>query len=492
MTAAREDLRPFGRLRAAARRVDAIPLAVAGLTLAAFLLLLSQIHQSLYEDEGFAYSEVVGHGLISMIHTVGTGVEVSPPLFFVLAWFSVKLGDPLVWIRLPSLILGAATIPVIYLLGRETVGRAAGAIGAAAFAVSPFSLFYGVQARPYATAAFFTVLSTYALVRAVRSDERRWWVLYALAAAAYSHYTAVFVLVVQAVWALWACRTRWRRPLTANLAAVVLYLPWLAYLHGGPHLAIYALIESFTARHVLQDVVRFVAGYPYAPLHAIPTVPGFAAIAAAAVLGGLLLARRYLSGRAHAAYDVSRGGLLLIVALALATPAGVLLYSILRTDIWDARNLYASAPAAALVLGGLLAAIPRPARAAAGAGVLAVLAPGTVCAISPSYARPPFRAPARYLDEVAGPRDPVVTYPPFGRVAGDIPVEFEKPHPLVNTPPARWPQHISAAHAYVVMYDARGRAPRVPIPHPRGYALVSRRHYSGLLSFTVFGYRRVS
>ena len=104
---------------------------VGAMTIAAFVLYLSQIHQSLFADEVFAYHEVAGHSLTSMIHAVGTGIEVSPPLYFVFAWFSAKLGDPTVCIRLPSLILGAATIPVIYLLGRDTIGRAAGAIGTA-------------------------------------------------------------------------------------------------------------------------------------------------------------------------------------------------------------------------------------------------------------------------------------------------------------------------------------------------------------------------
>ena len=185
---------------------------VGAMTIAAFVLYLSQIHQSLFADEVFAYHEVAGHSLTSMIHAVGTGIEVSPPLYFVFAWFSAKLGDPTVWIRLPSLILGAATIPVIYLLGRDTIGRGAGAIGAAVFAASPFALFYGVQARPYATAAFFTVLSTYALVRAVRSDSRHWWAVYAVAAAAaaYSHHTTVFVLVLQGAWACTRPCTRFR------------------------------------------------------------------------------------------------------------------------------------------------------------------------------------------------------------------------------------------------------------------------------------------
>src|SRR5436190_240162 len=82
-----------------------------------------------------------------------------------------------------------AAAPALYLLGRQTVGRAAAVLGAAILAVGPFAVFYGVEARPYATMAFFVVVSTLALLRAVATGTWWWWLAYALAAAAaaYSH-----------------------------------------------------------------------------------------------------------------------------------------------------------------------------------------------------------------------------------------------------------------------------------------------------------------
>lgn len=502
LSAARPGIR-ITDVRGLGSQLRPAPLAVGAITLGAFLLHVSQVHQSLYGDEVWSYQEVVHHSFTGMLAAVATGHAVasgesSPPLFFVFAWFSVKLGDPTVWIRLPSLILGAATIPIIYLLGRDTINRATGVVGAAVFAVSPFANYYGVEARPYATAAFFTVLSTYALVRAVRTDERRWWTLYAVAAvaAAYSHYTTVFVLLTQGAWSLWVCRNRWRRSLIANLGALVLYVPWLPYLHASAGLAGYALIEPLTTPHVLQDVVRLVVGYPYAPLHQIPTGPGVAAIALAAVLGGLVLVRRYLSDRARAADHLSRGGLLLIAALALATPIGLLLYSVLGTDIWGARSLYASAPAAALALGALLLAIPRGPRAVAVPVVLGVLVFGTVRAISPSWARPPYRVAAQYLDRVAGPRDPVVMYTWGFPLDQALPVQFRRPHVVIKGDPERWPTPPPGGNVYVVADDALPflyggplSAVKLKTPHPPGLKLVASRRFSGLVRFSVLTYR---
>ena len=75
----------------------------------AFGLRLSAMGQSLYGDEVFAYQETA-HGLGTLFDNLGDkGAEVSPPLFFVLAWAARRLGEPTVLIRLPSLIFGTAS-----------------------------------------------------------------------------------------------------------------------------------------------------------------------------------------------------------------------------------------------------------------------------------------------------------------------------------------------------------------------------------------------
>jgi mannosyltransferase len=469
-------------------RVDPAAAVVALLTLGAFVLRLTQMDQSLFGDEvGFTYPEVVGHSLGSTVHAVHASLENAPPLFFMLAWASAKLGDPTVWIRLPSLILGVATIPLVFVVGRDTLGRAPAVLAAAILAASPFSTYYGIEARPYATMAFFLTLSTLALVRAVRTSSVRWWLLYALAAAAaaYSHYTSVFVLAVQAAWSLWVCRDRLREPLLANLLVVLVYVPWLPYVRSRG-LAI-GLLSPLTAHGVLVDLSRPIAGYPYASPHAIPTIAGLAVIGGFALLG---LAAAGWRARGVGLLPAGReaGGLPLIVALALATPVGALLYSILSTDIWDARSLYASVPAAALILAALLWAVPRIARPLAIAAVLATLVAGTIRSISPSYVRPPFRVAAAYLDRAAARSDPIIFYPTF--VTMDIRAQFKLPHRVMSSSSTQWHAVASGGTAYLVIDDVFARLLRIGTPRPRGFALVWRRHYSSQVwPFTLLAYR---
>jgi hypothetical protein len=486
---------PASRRRGLAERAataDRAAVLVGLLTVGVFVLRLTQMNQSLYGDEIWTYRDVVDHGLRSMIRGIHTGGENSPPLFFVLAWISSKLGDPTVFIRVPSLVLGTATIPLIYLLGRDTVGGGPGVIGAAIVGVSPFSTYYGIEARPYATMAFFVALSTLALVRAVRSGSRAWWAVYAVAAAgaAYSHYTAIFVLIVQWVWSLWACRGRIREPLIAGVVAALMYLPWLGHVRGKL-LGVIALFEPLNAGNVLTDLARPIAGYPYAPLHAIPTIAGLVAICLATALGLVALLRARLrvhrTGRRLVDVDDARA---LILAAALATPVGLLAYSIIGTDLWIARNLYASVPAAALVVGGLLAALPSPARRVAVGLVLAILLAGTIRAISPPYERPAYRVAAEYLDRAAGPTDPVLVYPSLLGLDAAIPAQLRKPHRVwLDRIPRRWPTPAARHNTYVVIDDATAKVLRLSIPHPPGFILTGRRHYGGMMSFTVLIYR---
>jgi uncharacterized membrane protein len=467
---------------------------VALLAVATFVFRLTQIHQSLFGDEVFTYTDIVGRSLPQVIANVHAGAENSPPLFFILAYATAKLGDPTVWIRLPSIFFGAALLPVIYMIGRDTVGRVPGAIAAAAVALSPFSMYYGVEARPYATMAFFTALSTWALLRAVDRRELGYWALYVVAAvlACYSHYTCAFVLIVQGAWSLWAYRRRLLPAAVSHATVVILYIPWFPYLRGKA-LAVIGGLEPLVAHNVLVDLARPIVGYPYAPLSAIPTYVGLAAVIAC-VLAGLALLTQAAVARGSLTDPASwPRHFWVLVAIALANPVLLLLYSIASTDLWLARNLYASMPAQALVLGTVIA-VPNRRLVAIGLGtvVFAVLAVGWARSISPSWERPPYRAMARYLDRHAGSRYPITFVSLLG--SESIPTVWHGHHRLLSGTEFLH-RRLGTARAYLVDDYNTVKAlhlPQVP-PPPPGMALARRVRYQSAVSpgTQIIVYRRV-
>src|SRR5579875_839069 len=87
------------------RGTQAVLAALVGL--GAILRVLSA-RQTLFGDELATYWDIHAHslgGLISALH--GTHIEITPPLFFVLAWITSHIGGAFAWLRLPSLIAGA-------------------------------------------------------------------------------------------------------------------------------------------------------------------------------------------------------------------------------------------------------------------------------------------------------------------------------------------------------------------------------------------------
>jgi uncharacterized membrane protein len=475
---------------ASIRTPDVALVVVGALTILGFVLRVSQLHQSLLGDEVFTYREVVGQSFNTAVsvgpHSVG--IENTPPLFFVLAWAAAKLGDPTVWIRVPSLVFGTATIPLVYAIGRETVGRTAGLIGAAVIAFTPFAVFFSEEARSYATMTFLVALSTLALLRAVRTRSRWWWLLYvgATTAAAYTHYTAIFVLGVQAAWSFWVCRDRLREPLIAHALIALLYLPWLPHL-GSKDITVIEQLWPLSVHQVLTDLLRPIPGHPGAPLRAIPTILGLIAVAAC-VLAGLVAvsARWWRTSKGSTRLQLS-SPVTLVVALMAATPIGLLLYSLTVTDLWLPRGLSASLPAAALVLGALLAALPRLLRVIAVAIVMVTLIAGTLRSFDAGYARGPFRAIAERLDAVAGVRDPVVS---DSLETAALIVQLHKRHLLLPSTAAMWRTVPPGGTGYLIWDDTIARALRAPFPSQPGFRLVAVRHYAGLLPTDLLTYRR--
>jgi hypothetical protein len=409
---------------------------VAGLTLLAFLLRAFVIDQGAVFDELFLLEIVHNHGLRDVITSVHE-TESTPPLHFILAWAAARVGgDDFLWIKVPSLLMSTATVPLIYVLGERTVGRTAGVIGAAFFALAPFDIYYGTEGRAYATLAFLCAASTLCLVELMRTGRRGWAIALAIttAAALYTHYTAVFVVAAQLGWGLWAHRDRTKLLLLSYACVAVLYLPWIpSYIvqsEDSAAVRIEALL-SLTVGNVFDTLGRVLIGHPVAGLDAVPGVAGAVLVAAGLALAGAVAVARTLRARRP---SMSPNTALLLL-LALATPVGAFLYSLGPTSVFLPRNLSPSIPAAVLLAGALLAAIRRPvAVAAATAAVLAGLSLGTVQMLQESYRRAPYREVARDLDRTVRPEAPIVELSiGLGPLARQLGFYFREPHEYFPT-----------------------------------------------------------
>ncbi len=124
-------------------------LIVAGLTAVGIAVRVVVVQDSLFADELSTYWIVSTNGLGGVISTVHTNAEITPPLYFVLAWLTTRLDVTAELLRAPSFVAGIAAIPLTYVLGLRTVGRRAALVATAITALAPFAIFYSTEARGY-------------------------------------------------------------------------------------------------------------------------------------------------------------------------------------------------------------------------------------------------------------------------------------------------------------------------------------------------------
>jgi hypothetical protein len=402
-------------------RPDSLTLVVVALTLVAFGLRIAGLDQDLFGDELFTIDDVHGRDLTGVVERVKDGYEDNPPLFFLLAWATAKLGDPTIWIRVPSLLLGTASVPLVYALGRQALGRAAGVVAAAIVAISPFTVFYGGEARAYAALMCLSALSTVALLRALKTGRTGWWVAYALGACGvlYTHYSGAFVLLAQAGWGLWFY-AEFRLPIVAaNLAAVAAYIPWLTVqLTKDPT---YTRLPSLTPRYVLTTVMQALPGHP---LERPRDLPGRALLVLFALTTLVAVALAIRSAyRRRSSSEAGRARILtLLFLLAVATPIGLVIVSTGEHNILLPRGLSASLPAAAVLVGFVLTAPRAPASLVVVTVALTVLLIGTVSSLRDPPRNTGFRDVAHFIDAERN-RDDAVIY---------LSLYHHAPHPLAG------------------------------------------------------------
>lgn len=374
----------------------ALPLVLVTL-LGAALRLPTLDRQSFWLDE-LVTVDLLHHGFANVLRQV-PATEATPYVYYVAAWlWSSVFGLGEVGLRSLSAVAGTAMVPVTYLAGAVLVSRRAGLVAAALVATNPFLVWYAQEARSYALLALLGAGSVLAFGHALRGGHGAlagWAAVSALAIA--THYFAVFLVVPEAAWLL--LRLRGSRP--AVLAALVPAATLLA--HVPLVLAQRGNGEVVSGSPLLSRIAgipkNLVVGYSFPA-----ELPG-SVLAALLVVAGIALVARL-------APDERRGALV-AGSLALASILVPVALALVGIDFLVARNTIAAVVPAAVCVGAGYAA-GRLGLAAA--GVLCVLsaAVALVPALDTTYGRTDWRAAAKALEHVDGPRAIVVT-PPMSR-----------------------------------------------------------------------------
>ncbi|MGH2441692.1 MAG: glycosyltransferase family 39 protein [Chloroflexota bacterium] len=249
-------------------RVALLPVALpVVLVCAALALRLFRLdHESLWLDEG--YTLLFSQLPLGRLITVG-GAHEHPPLYYLLVHTILHFHHSYMVPRVISSVAGALSAGVLYLLGQRLYGRLTGTIAAILFAVSPFQVWYGQDGRGYALAGLLVLVSYLTVFIALDRPSLPTWTAYAVATAAalYGEYTALFVLIPQALLLVRARRTGvLRSMLLAWTGALALFAPWLGVVwHDAAGIASDYWIPSPRPGAVASTVLEFVGAVTPCP-----------------------------------------------------------------------------------------------------------------------------------------------------------------------------------------------------------------------------------
>ena len=199
--------------------------------------------RSLWFDEAFSW-RLVTYPFQEMIER--DAADVHPPLYYIALWGWGKIfGTTLLAIRSFSVFFAGLSIASMYLFASSAFkNKAIGIVAALLMALSGWQIAFAWEARMYTFGMFLSLISSWALLKAMRQKEQMpwWWILYAIitVAFAYTHYFAFFTIAAHALFVLGSVikKTKWRigeilqskRMWFAILSGIIMvatFFPWL-------------------------------------------------------------------------------------------------------------------------------------------------------------------------------------------------------------------------------------------------------------------------
>ncbi|MFZ0708338.1 MAG: glycosyltransferase family 39 protein [Candidatus Korobacteraceae bacterium] len=169
------------------------------IALAAVLRLMDLGAKSVWSDEAFSIF-LAKQSWFNFWHIV-TSAEANMSLYYLLLRGWIGFSDAAWWVRLLSALMGVATVPVVYWLGKEMFSQRTGLLAALLLAINLFHIRYAQEARSYSLLVLLVSISFLAFLHCLKQRSRFWSACYLLstAFALYAHFFAALVVLVQLV-----------------------------------------------------------------------------------------------------------------------------------------------------------------------------------------------------------------------------------------------------------------------------------------------------
>lgn len=187
------------------------------------------------------FSAILRTGYDGFSELIEKGVKPDghPPLIQVFLYFLVKtfgISEPV--LKLPFILMGTASVWLLFRIGKAWFGSATGLAAAAFLSFLQFPVMYSQIARPYASGLFLTLLMVFFLTDIIHRTRKAGFITYAgyataAALCAYNHhFSLLFAGMAGITGLILGPKERLKPLLAANFVVVLLYIPNLPlFLH---------------------------------------------------------------------------------------------------------------------------------------------------------------------------------------------------------------------------------------------------------------------
>lgn len=377
---------------------NGIPARHVLLALILILALCARLYEIDYNLDGDEiFSVNIAAGDFSGVVSGSLQDAVHPPLHNILLHFWVKaFGSSEISVRSMSVLFSFLFLLTAYLLFmRLDLGRLAPGL-LAVLAFSPFFVYYGQQARPYALISFLSAANIYAFVRVLENPQHRGTVIpwvFSAALLLHSQYMGVVIIFMQLCIAFLYLQSGRLRILGFGIAGISSILPWLLAAVGH---ALFAGTDplpqiSWLGPPSLMELAWFFVSV----FGESPDLQARWLMAAMAV-PGLVYLKRFAAARRLPA------GHALIFSIGFGVPVLVYALSVLGPKpVFAARQLMGASIAFVAAIGIFMSAMPR-AMAALNAAVLFLFIGTSLPMGLPHDLKPPWRDMVKQMEEKHG------------------------------------------------------------------------------------------
>jgi len=206
---------------------------VAGATAIAFGFTTYHIGaRSLWFDE--AYSVFTIEQDWPTFWSIVINREANQSLYYILLKFWNWLGNDEGTLRFFSAIFSTASVPIIYLVGKELFNKRTGIVSAYLLGVNGKLIYFGQEIRGYSLLLFLTLCSCFLAIKCVKAPSRKTWTWYVVVnvAGVYVHFFAVWIMLVHAV-LIFFLPTKdfdWKGAFTSAVLIIVFLFPLMIFI----------------------------------------------------------------------------------------------------------------------------------------------------------------------------------------------------------------------------------------------------------------------